>query len=525
MNDTLDQSGDSNAQSNAYEFSVSELALSLKRTVEETFGHVRVRGELGRVTIAKSGHCYLDIKDDKAVINSIIWKGVMNKLSMRPEEGMEVIVEGRLSTYPGRSNYQLIIEKMELAGAGALMALFEKRKKMFAAEGLFEQGRKRDLPFMPKTIGVVTSPTGAVIRDILHRIEDRFPAHVILWPVLVQGDKAAEQIASAITGFNHVSKDSGGFPRPDVLIVGRGGGSLEDLWCFNEEIVVRAAANSDIPIISAVGHETDWTIMDYVVDYRAPTPTGAAEVAVPVRSEWLTTIEDYGVRLTRGLTRSVNERKSKLSASRFPRLENLLAAPQQRLDLASAKLPSPIRMLDPLRQKLSLLSAKIPAASRILDQLTQKLDLIAARMPVAQRMFDPVQRRLDLAITRLRPADFKRQLDIGDRRLADLSRRADQISTRKLAQLSDRLNRATGLLEAYSYQGVLQRGYALVTDDKGKVVRSKDSPSSGDRVTLTFADGDRGAVIDGEGGGSKPMSKPKKKSKTAKPTIGQGDLF
>ncbi|NNE57159.1 MAG: exodeoxyribonuclease VII large subunit [Hellea sp.] len=460
--------------SNAYEFSVSELAQSLKRTIEETFGHVRVRGELGRVTIAKSGHCYLDIKDDKAVINSIIWKGTMNRLSMRPEEGMEVIVEGRLSTYPGRSNYQLIVEKMELAGAGALMALFEKRKKMFAAEGLFDAARKRELPFMPSVIGVVTSPTGAVIRDIIHRIEDRFPSHVILWPVLVQGDKAAEQIAAAITGFNH----AGGFPRPDILIVGRGGGSLEDLWCFNEEIVVRAAATSDIPIISAVGHETDWTLMDYVVDYRAPTPTGAAEVAVPVRSEWLTTLEDYSLRLTRGLTRSVNEKKTKLIASRLPRLESLLSVPRQRLDVATAKLGTPNRLLERLQQRL--------------------------------------------AAARIRPADIQRQISLNKDRVDNLTQRASHAFKTSLARSSDRLSRASGLLEAYSYQGVLQRGYALVTDDTGKVIRSKDMPASGDAVTLTFADGDRGAVIDSFAA-TKPISK--KKPKIFEKKSNQGDLF
>jgi len=317
----------SDQQSNTPEYTVSELAYSLKRTVEETYGHVRVRGELGRVTVAKSGHCYLDVKDDKAVINSIIWKGVMGRLSMHPEEGMEVICEGKLSTYPGRSNYQLVIEKMELAGAGALMALFEKRKKMLAAEGLFETERKRELPFMPKVIGVVTSPTGAVIRDILHRITDRFPSHVIVWPVLVQGDKAAHQITAAIEGFNRAE----GFQRPELLIVARGGGSMEDLWCFNEEIVVRAAANSKIPLISAVGHETDWTLIDFVADYRAPTPTGAGEKAVPILEDWLETLTDYGVRLSRGLRRNVNEKKTALSAARLPRLEGVVAAPRQRL--------------------------------------------------------------------------------------------------------------------------------------------------------------------------------------------------
>jgi len=499
VNDTVTSDAPDNAPNNAYEFSVSELAQSLKRTIEDTYGHVRVRGELGRVTIAKSGHCYLDIKDDKAVINSIIWKGTMNRLAMRPEEGMEVIVEGRLSTYPGRSNYQLIIEKLELAGEGALMALFEKRKKMFVAEGLFDAERKRELPFMPRVIGVVTSPTGAVIRDIIHRIEDRFPAHIILWPVLVQGDKAAAQIAAAITGFNH----SDGFPRPDVLIVGRGGGSLEDLWCFNEEIVVRAAANSEIPIISAVGHETDWTLVDYVVDYRAPTPTGAAEVAVPVLHEWMTTIEDYGVRLTRGLTRSVNEKKTKLAASKLPRLANVLAVPRQRLDVAGARLGAPQRFLDSSRQKLD-----------------------SIRLPRPERIFDPAKRRLELAKARLRPAEIQKKITVTQDRLKMIGGRADRVVANRIEKFTDRLTRASGLLEAYSYQGVLKRGYALVTDDKGKVIRSKDTPAAGDAVTLTFSDGDRGALIDGKEA-SIPKSAPKKRSKKnpSKPAAGQGDLF
>ncbi|MGB6317876.1 MAG: exodeoxyribonuclease VII large subunit, partial [Litorimonas sp.] len=300
--------------SNAPEFTVSELAGNVKRTIEEAFGRVRVRGELGRVTIARSGHAYLDLKDDRAVINSIMWKGTVSRLSLRPEEGMEVIVEGKMSTYPGRSNYQLIIDRMELAGEGALMALLEKRKKALAAEGLFAAERKRDLPFLPRTIGVVTSPTGAVIRDILHRLEDRFPVHVLVWPVLVQGDRAAQQIADAIKGFNSGT----GFPRPDVLIVARGGGSLEDLWCFNEEVVIRAAAASDIPLISAVGHETDTTLIDYVSDKRAPTPTGAAEVAVPVRDDLLEFVADLGLRAMRGLRRSVADRQLRMNGARLP---------------------------------------------------------------------------------------------------------------------------------------------------------------------------------------------------------------
>jgi exodeoxyribonuclease VII large subunit len=383
---------------------------------------------------------------------------------------MEVVCEGKLSTYPGRSNYQLIIDKMELAGAGALMALFEKRKKMLGAEGLFDEACKVDLPFMPKTIGVVTSPTGAVIRDILHRIEDRFPCHVLVWPVLVQGEKAAEQIAGAITGFNHAE----GFPRPDVLIVARGGGSMEDLWCFNEEAVVRAAANSKIPLISAVGHETDWTLIDYAADYRAPTPTGAAEVAVPVLDDYLETIADYGLRLSRGLRRNVNEKKTALSAARLPRLDGVLAAPQQRLDLAVARLPKPLRLFEPLRQKLALAAA------------------------------------------RLRPEQIKRQADRQSDHLAGLSKSAFQAMRHMSEGRKNVLSRAAKLLDAYSYQGVLERGYALVQTGAGEVVRSKDRLKTGEGVTLTFADGSRKAVIDG---------KTAKKKAKPKPAAPQGDLF
>lgn len=500
--------------SNTPEYSVSELANSLKRTVEETYGHVRVRGELGRVTIAKSGHCYLDVKDDKAVINSIIWKGVMGRLSMRPEEGMEVVCEGKLSTYPGRSNYQLIIDKMELAGAGALMALFEKRKTMLAAEGLFAAERKRELPFMPKTIGVVTSPTGSVIRDILHRIEDRFPSHVLVWPVLVQGDRAAEQIASAINGFNAAQ----GFTRPDVLIVARGGGSMEDLWCFNEEIVARAAANSDIPLISAVGHETDWTLIDFVADYRAPTPTGAAEVAVPVREDWLETIADYGLRISRGLRRNVNEKKTALSAARLPRLEGVIAAPQQRLDLAVARLPRPEQLFEPMRQKLAV--QRLPQLKSLLTEFSRSFELILARLaPALSASQSRHAVRLSNAAQRLRPEPIAQNLARQSQAISQSAERSQQAILRKLQKDEARLKKAAQLLDAYSYQGVLERGYVLLQNEEGEVVRSKGKVKAGEGVTLTFADGQRKAVIDGA---VKKTTKPAPKKTPATP---QGDLF
>jgi exodeoxyribonuclease VII large subunit len=471
---------DTSPASNAHEYSVSELAFSLKKTVEDAYGRVRVRGELGRVTIAKSGHMYVDIKDDKAVIASIMWKGNVSRLSVRPEEGMEVVVEGKLSTYPGRSQYQLILDRLEPAGVGALMALLEKRKKQFAAEGLFDADRKKELPYLPKTIGVVTSPTGAVIRDILHRISGRFPVRVLVWPVLVQGDKAAEQIAAAITGFNHMDVDDD-LPRPDVMIVARGGGSIEDLWCFNEENVVRAAVGSDIPIISAVGHETDWTLLDYVADERAPTPTGAAEIAVPVRTELVDTVEDYALRLKRGLTRTVEHKKLGFSSAKLPKLDSVLSAPRQRLDL-------------------------------VINRLTPALDL-------NRRSHES---RLREITSRLRPDQLKQDLTRRSQRLDDVARNAELSAKRLLERATEKLNRSGKLLDAYSYQGVLQRGYALVTDAEGKLIRKGKPLKSGQMVDLTFADGKRGAVIDGT-----PSATPKKppKKPTKKPDEKQRDLF
>ena len=480
--------------SNTPEYSVSELAFALKRTVEETYGRVRVRGELGRVTVAKSGHCYLDVKDDKAVINSIIWKGVMSRLPVAPEEGMEVICEGKLSTYPGRSNYQLIIDTLEPAGQGALMALFEKRKKMLAAEGLFAAERKRDLPFLPKTIGVVTSPTGSVIRDILHRIEDRFPSHVLVWPVLVQGDRAAEQITAAIKGFNAIDEGYG-VPKPDVLIIARGGGSLEDLWCFNEDIVARAAAQSDIPLISAVGHETDWTLIDYVADYRAPTPTGAAEVAVPVRSEYLETIDDYQLRLRRGLTRLVADKANSLKAEKLPRPETLLSAPQQRLDLAAARLPAPQNLFAPLRQRLMDVSARLPQLSQITQGAQRGLSDLSARLTPALRM-GLSRHRSALTAQRLSSASLSRQTSQASERLARAQARMARAAQNDLSQKQQRLSRASALLGAFSYQATLSRGYALVTDESGAIVRDGATLAANDAVSLTFAgDVKRGAVI------------------------------
>ena len=325
-------------KSNVPEFSVQELAFSLKRTLEENFGRVRVRGELSRVSIAVSGHMYSSLKDDGAVIDAVCWKGTMAKLSIKPEEGLEVICTGRISTYPQRSNYQLIIESMELAGEGALLKMLEERKKKLAAEGLFAAERKKTVPFLPTTIGVVTSPTGAVIRDILHRLNDRFPRDVLVWPVLVQGDGAAKQVAAAVRGFQTIHEQ--GFARPDVIIVARGGGSLEDLMPFNEEEVVRAVAESEIPIISAVGHETDTTLCDFAADLRAPTPTGAAEMAVPVRAQLVAQILDDEKRLVSAASRILSEHRQRIEnlGARLGDPKRLMESQAQRLDHAGDKL-------------------------------------------------------------------------------------------------------------------------------------------------------------------------------------------
>ncbi len=457
---------------NQPEFSVSELAASLKRTIETNFDHVVVRGELGRVTIAKSGHLYADLKDDRAVLNTIMWRGQADKLTFRPEEGLEVIATGRLSTYEGRSAYQLIASSMRPAGAGALMQLLEERKRKLAAEGLFDAGHKKPIPYMPRTIGVITSPTGAVIRDILHRIRERFPVRVIVWPALVQGERAAEQVTAGIRGFNAMT----GADRPDVLIVARGGGSIEDLWPFNEEMVVRAAFESEIPLVSAVGHETDTTLIDYVSDRRAPTPTGAAEIAVPVRTELLLSVEESGSRLKRALTRSLARASDKLAATRLPRPETLLQTKRQRLDYASASLPK-------------------------------------AALALTQRA------RLKLSRLQLSPSTLRAEIRGQRQRLRDSAVRARPALMRLIEQKKAALNAEGKLLETLSYQATLKRGYAILRDTEGRLIRSAPVAAGIDELRITLADGDLTACPAGSGGGvTKPRSPPRKPGT-------QGNLF
>ncbi|MEM9286056.1 MAG: exodeoxyribonuclease VII large subunit, partial [Pseudomonadota bacterium] len=343
---------------NIPEYSVSELSGKLKRTIEDTYGYVRVRGELGRVTRAASGHVYLDLKDERAVISSVMWKGTAARQTVKPEQGLEVVATGRMSTFPGQSRYQLIIDTLAPAGAGALMALYEERKKKLAAEGLFAPERKRPIPRLPRRIGVVTSPSGAVIRDILHRLRDRFPSHVIVWPSVVQGEGAPAQIVRGIKGLALLPEET----RPDVIIVARGGGSLEDLWCFNDEEVVRAAAASPIPLISAVGHETDTTLIDYAADLRAPTPTAAAELAVPVRTELLSDVANLEGRLIRQLTAQTEGARLRLQA-------------------AARGLGSPQALVEPAIQRLDRAEEQLRnAAGRAISQRELRLSRVAPRL-------------------------------------------------------------------------------------------------------------------------------------------------
>lgn len=475
-------------RTNLPELSVSEISAALKRTVETAFPFVRVRGEVSGLKFHSSGHVYFDLKDEKSVINAVIWKGSVRSLKIKPQAGLEVVCTGKVSTYGGSSRYQLIVEQVELAGLGALMAMLEERKKMLAAEGLFDAERKKKLPYLPEVIGVVTSPTGAVIRDIMHRIADRFPRRVLLWPVAVQGEKAAGEIAAAIKGFSAFPRD--GLPRPDVLIVARGGGSIEDLMAFNEEAVIRAVAACDIPVISAVGHETDTTLIDFVSDVRAPTPTAAAEMAVPVRSELVGQTMDLARRMQRSGAQQMERRRETLRhlARVLPKADQLFAQPRQRFDQASE------RLTNALRRNLEVHGRKLIAASAL-----------------------------------LRPAGLQNRLAQGNERTKVLAQRIDRAQRTRLAEASRRLEGLTRVLDSVSYRSVLDRGFAFVRGSDGSLKRSAAAISSGEGLVLTFADGAVAATA-GEGAvapGAKPetQSAPKPRSPAKKTPGNQGDLF
>jgi exodeoxyribonuclease VII large subunit len=469
---------------NLPEFTVSELAGAVKRTMETSFERVRVRGELGRVTLAKSGHLYADLKDANACVSLVMWRGGVSSLAFRPEEGLEVVAEGRLSTFPAKSQYQLIADTMEPAGVGALMALLEERKRRLAGEGLFDAGRKKPLPFLPSVIGVVTSPSGAVIRDILHRLGERFPRRVLLWPVLVQGEQAAAQVSRAIRGFNAL-EPGGAVPRPDLIIVARGGGSIEDLWAFNEEAVVRAAAASAIPLISAVGHETDVTLIDFAADRRAPTPTAAAEMAVPVRLELLERVEGGAGRLQSGLLRVLERRGLQLRglAARLPRAEVLLGGARQRFDRSGERL------------ELAL-AANARAAEASLLRESARLRPQALRLDLERR----AARVEDLGARLARLTN--QQVQQRARRAQELAARFAPLLQRALDRQAARLAQSGRMLDSLSHRGVLARGYALLRTPEGGVVRSAGALTAGQNLELELADGSVGVVV-GPGGGKK----------------------
>jgi exodeoxyribonuclease VII large subunit len=534
------------AKPNVAEFSVSELSNAVKRALEDGFGYIRVRGEIsGYRGPHSSGHAYFALKDDKAKIEAVIWKGVMSKLRFRPEEGMEVIAQGRITTYPGSSKYQIMIDSLEPAGVGALMALLEERKRKLAAEGLFGDDRKRKLPFFPRVVGIVTSPTGAVIRDMLHGFEERCPTHVIVWPVRVQGETSAAEVANAIRGFNALLP-GGPIPRPDVLIIARGGGSLEDLWGFNEEIVVRAAAASTIPLISAVGHETDWTLIDLVSDARAPTPTKAAEWAVPKYSELIEQTESQAYRLNIAVRRTLESRRTELrAASRgLPRLEDLIALPRQRFDGAAMRLD---RALLANTRAHGMRLARV--SGRLHPRLlTNRLERTRDRLEsLARRAADGLARtasqrraRLERVGGRLNPEMLRVRLSRGTERLAALQARSVQAMATSLTARRQRLDSQAQMLSTLSYKSVLGRGYALVRDAEGRAVRSVGQVIVGNGIDIEVGDGRIAANVTstdttpGKTGATPvpplpPLSKPRAPAARSTKAVGstgpQGSLF
>jgi len=468
-------------QGNAKPYSVSELAFALKRTLEDAYGFVRLRGEVSKVTRHSNGHVYLTLKDERAAIDGVVWKGQVRRLGVQPEQGLEVIVTGKITAYPAGSRYQIVIETMEAAGIGALLAQLERLKARLAAEGLFEAARKRPIPPSPVVVGVITSPTGAVIRDILHRIRERWPCQVLVWPVVVQGDQAAIQVRAAIEGFNAFSA-GGALPRPDVLIVARGGGSVEDLWPFNDEALARAAAASAIPLISAVGHETDTTLIDFVSDHRAPTPTAAAERATPVIADLRYTLSDFDARLHRCGGRSVEDRRGRVEA-------------------AGRSLS---RVID------------------LVELAAQRFGNVAGRLSAAlEKNASAHERDLVRTASRLSPLLLQRPQRIQAERLAGVAARLKPCAERSLARTSERLTSLGKLLAAVNPDLPLDRGFARVHRADGSLVRQGAALASGEEITLKFADAARQAVVDGA------EARPQKPARGAqKPApLAQGDLF
>jgi len=478
-----------NQDTNAPYLSVAELSQAVKRTVETAFDYVRVRGEISQPRIPSSGHLYFTLKDNKHALSAVMWKGMASQLSISPEEGLDVICTGKMTTFGGQSRYQIVVQEIEIAGEGALLKQLEERKKRLAQEGLFDQSRKQSLPFLPRVIGVITSPTGAVIQDILHRLSERFGVHVIVWGVAVQGQGAAEQIAQAIDGFNHADTQQK-IGRPDLLIVARGGGSLEDLWAFNEEIVARAVARSQIPLISAVGHETDTTLIDYVSDLRAPTPTAAAELATPVKRDILARIEDNETRMFRAVVRRCDTAEQMLRATARGLLHpaDQIGRQGQRLDMLWASLDSHLlKITHHNASRLTQLTHRLVSPAHFIDSLGQRLDRGAER----------------------------------------LGRHINQLTEQASRQLVE-LDR---LLQANSFERVLDRGFALVTNADGVPIKKSSEAARGAEVTLTFADAKRAARLDPDSqpapanAGPSGSSSSKKPKKPPEPPAGQTELF
>lgn len=480
---------DTQPGANAPEFTVTEIAGAVKRVVEGEFGRVRVRGEIGRVSRPASGHLYLDLKDDRAVLNAVIWKGVARGLAIQPEQGMEVVATGRLTTFPGGSRYQMIVEEIAPAGVGALMAMLEKRKAALTEEGLFDADRKQPLPFLPQVIGVVTSPSGAVIRDILHRLRERFPRHVLVWPVTVQGEKCAPEVAAAIRGFNALPAD-GAVPRPSLLIVARGGGSLEDLWGFNEEIVVRAASKSAIPLISAVGHETDTTLIDLAADRRAPTPSAAAEMAVPVRLDLLASLAGLEERRRSALARDLSQKRQRLRdlSRTLPRPAALLAERAQRLDAVSLRLPQALRAV--AREKRLLMTRG--AAGRFGPQTLQVL-------------LERRRGRLDRAAAGLRTETLRRHLEQLSQSLTVFGNLLQRAARSAVNDRRASLSALSRSLSGLDPNAVLGRGYAIVRDRDGSVLTRKSDAAVAQALDIQFVDGHVLAVPER----TRPAAKPK----------------
>ena len=490
---------DTPAPSNSPEYTVSELSGAVKRVIEGEFGLIRVRGEVGRVSRPASGHLYFDLKDDRNVIAAISWKGQVARMQVRPEEGMEVVATGRMTTFPGQSKYQLIVDDVAPAGAGALMAMLEKRRAALAAEGLFDAARKKAIPYLPGVIGVVTSPSGAVIRDILHRLRDRFPRHVLIWPVAVQGQACAAEVAAAIRGFNAI-QPGGPVPRPDLIIVARGGGSLEDLWGFNEEVVVRAAAASDIPLISAVGHETDTTLIDFAADLRAPTPTAAAELAVPVRMDLVAGLDGQGARLSRALAQGLGLRGQRLRdlGRALPRLDGLLAGPRQRLDSAVQRLGGALGLAVTRRRGRYEALAARARPEALLMGFARRGDRLAALAREAdqraERRLERARAGLDKWASRLAPALARlvgyagRDIALGRDRLNRLDQRLQAAPVKRLADLATRLEALDRTRATLGYGETLKRGYAVVWGD-GAVVTGKAAAEKAALLEVQFHDG------------------------------------